>query len=80
MKKKHFIPTLISVIIISLTNFPILAQDLSVDAGADFVSRYIWRGLNVNEQPNVQPYIIKPVNPINGDIHELTKDALFKRA
>ena len=57
MKKKHFIPTLISVIIISLTNFPILAQDLSVDAGADFVSRYIWRGLNVNEQPNVQPYI-----------------------
>jgi hypothetical protein len=31
------------------------AQDLSVSAGADIVSRYIWRGLNVNDAINIQP-------------------------
>jgi len=31
------------------------AQDLSLNAGADFVSRYIWRGLNVNDAINIQP-------------------------
>jgi hypothetical protein len=33
------------------------AQDFSIGAGGDFVSRYIWRGINVNDQPNIQPYI-----------------------
>ncbi len=33
------------------------AQSLSLNANADFVSRYIWRGLNVNDQPNIQPSI-----------------------
>jgi Bacterial protein of unknown function (Gcw_chp) len=33
------------------------AQDLSLSANADLVSRYIWRGLNVNDQPNIQPSI-----------------------
>ncbi len=31
------------------------AQSLSLDVNADFVSSYIWRGLNVNDQPNIQP-------------------------
>ena len=31
------------------------AQDLSLNAGADIVSRYIWRGLNVNDAINIQP-------------------------
>jgi len=31
------------------------AQDLSVSAGADIVSRYIWRGFNVNDAVNIQP-------------------------
>ncbi len=35
----------------------IKAQDLSLDVNADLVSRYIWRGLNVNDQPNIQPAI-----------------------
>ncbi|MBE0539191.1 MAG: hypothetical protein IH620_05715 [Ignavibacterium sp.] len=31
------------------------AQDLSLSAGADVVSRYIWRGINVNDAINIQP-------------------------
>jgi len=31
------------------------AQDLSLNVGADVVSRYIWRGLNVNDALNFQP-------------------------
>lgn len=31
------------------------AQDLSLSAGADVVSRYIWRGINVNDAVNIQP-------------------------
>ena len=29
------------------------AQDLSLSAGADVVSRYIWRGINVNDAVNI---------------------------
>jgi len=38
-------------------SIPTLAQKLSVNFNADLVSRYIWRGLNVNDQPNIQPAI-----------------------
>lgn len=30
-------------------------KKLSVDLSADFVSRYVWRGLNLSESPSVQP-------------------------
>ena len=33
------------------------AQGLDVKAGADLVSRYLWRGIVMNDAPNVQPYI-----------------------
>lgn len=33
------------------------AQGISASAGADLVSRYIWRGLEVNKTPNIQPAI-----------------------
>ncbi len=34
------------------------AQDkVTLSASADFVSRYIWRGANVNDAPNVQPSV-----------------------
>lgn len=32
------------------------AQNLTFDVNADFVSRYIWRGLPTNLSPNIQPY------------------------
>lgn len=36
----------------------LLAENcISLEPGADFVSRYVWRGLMINEAPNVQPYI-----------------------
>ena len=44
---------LLSFILLPYTN----AQDFTLNANADFVSRYIWRGLNVNDQPNIQPSI-----------------------
>lgn len=30
---------------------------VSIDMGVDVVSRYVWRGLNVNDAPNIQPAI-----------------------
>ncbi len=33
------------------------AQGITASAGADIVSRYIWRGLEVNKTPNIQPSI-----------------------
>jgi len=38
------------------------AQDLEVNAGADFVSRYIWRGINVNDAVNIQPSLTLTVS------------------
>ncbi|MBK7629177.1 MAG: hypothetical protein IPJ23_00235 [Ignavibacteriales bacterium] len=31
------------------------AQDLSLTVSADLVSRYIWRGIDVNDAVNIQP-------------------------
>ncbi|MBU1096722.1 MAG: hypothetical protein KKB34_09605 [Bacteroidetes bacterium] len=40
-----------------------IAQSLSASAGADIVSRYIWRGIEVNNTPNIQPSLaISAVN------------------
>jgi hypothetical protein len=47
----------ILIMLIGVINVPIQAKDFSVDAGGDLVSLYVWRGLNVNDQPNIQPYI-----------------------
>lgn len=30
-------------------------NDVELDISADFISRYIWRGLSINDAPNVQP-------------------------
>jgi hypothetical protein len=38
------------------------AHDPSLSAGADFVSRYIWRGLNVNDAVNIQPALTLSVS------------------
>jgi len=35
----------------------IAGDDIEISANADFVSRYLWRGLMINEAPNVQPSI-----------------------
>ncbi len=52
-RSKQFISTLIfSVLFLSL-NGVISAQELS--AGADIVSKYMWRGLEINAVPNIQP-------------------------
>lgn len=57
MKIKPIFTVLIILITLGAINIPTRAQDFSIDAGGDFVSLYIWRGINVNAQPNIQPYI-----------------------
>ena len=47
----------ITTFILLAFNFSTSAQKLSVNVNADLVSRYVWRGLNINDQPNVQPAI-----------------------
>lgn len=37
-------------------------QDLSLSANADIVSRYIWRGINVNDAVNIQPALTLSVS------------------
>ena len=41
------------------------AQDLSISSGVDVVSRYIWRGLNVNDAVNIQPSLALSVSGIS---------------
>lgn len=48
---------IIFVLLAFLFSSQIKAQNLSLDVNADVVSRYIWRGINVNDQPNIQPAI-----------------------
>lgn len=57
MERKQIMPILIALMLVGLLSSTNLAQDLSLNVGADFVSSYIWRGTNVNNQPNVQPNI-----------------------
>ncbi|MFZ1279746.1 MAG: hypothetical protein WAR59_02850 [Ignavibacteriaceae bacterium] len=45
------------IIVFSFFSAQIYSQQTSVTVGADLVSRYIWRGLDVNEAPNLQPSI-----------------------
>jgi len=56
MKFKNYF-AVITFLLLSLSAGNIFSQSLSVDAGADIVSRYLWRGLDVNDAPNIQPSI-----------------------
>ncbi len=48
--------------VISALFINIFAQDFSINTNADFVSRYVWRGLNLNDQPCIQPYLTAKVS------------------
>ncbi len=37
------------------TSLQVFPQSFSISAGGDLVSRYIWRGLNINDAVNIQP-------------------------
>lgn len=52
-----YLSRIIFVLFAFLFTSQIKAQDLSLDVNADLVSRYLWRGINVNDQPNIQPAI-----------------------
>lgn len=44
-------------VILAVFSITTTAQGISASAGADLVSRYIWRGIEVNKVPNIQPAI-----------------------
>ena len=57
MKRKRLLSFLFLLTIIVVLSQPTMSQNLTVDVGGDLVSRYIWRGLNVNDEVNIQPYL-----------------------
>lgn len=50
-----FVNAAILTIVLALSFTNVNAQDVSV--GADIVSKYMWRGLEINKAPNIQPSI-----------------------
>jgi hypothetical protein len=54
MKTFRPFKVVITYLFLSLVNIT-FAQDLSLNLGADVVSLYIWRGINVNDAVNIQP-------------------------
>lgn len=55
MKKVKLFSLLIFTVFL---NYSIYAQsDVSLEANVDFVSRYVWRGLNIGDAPSAQPSI-----------------------
>lgn len=52
---KSFLKIVVSILFLSVVTSS--AQSFSASAGADFVTRYIWRGLDINNTPNIQPSI-----------------------
>ncbi|MBI3125863.1 MAG: hypothetical protein HYZ10_15815 [Ignavibacteriales bacterium] len=56
MKEKKFYLCFTFILILITIKYS-HAQKLSLSANADLVSRYVWRGLNINDQPNIQPAI-----------------------
>lgn len=68
---------LLTVLFISLAGIS-FAQDLSISAGADVVSRYIWRGINVNDAVNIQPVLTLSVSGFSAGFwgsYSLSNDA-----
>ncbi len=55
----RFNKTIYSLLILStvLLLGRVSAQDVNLDPGADVTSSYIWRGMQVNSSPNIQPAI-----------------------
>jgi hypothetical protein len=56
----HFNKTLTFLFVYCLSTT--FAQDLSLSVGADVVSLYVWRGLNVNDAANIQPALTLSVS------------------
>ncbi len=53
LKKQNLLPLLLSIIFCSTI---VTAQNsVTLNGSADFVNRYVWRGLLVNDAPNIQP-------------------------
>ena len=55
----HFQKKLLTILL--FTSGIAVAQNLDLSLGADVVSRYIWRGIDVNDAVNIQPTILLTV-------------------
>ena len=56
---KYLIAGLLSMTVIMVSEADVKAQDSEspVSAGADIMSRYVWRGLDYGAAPSIQPYL-----------------------
>lgn len=73
---KHFFTALIITAVSVLSYNNIKAQEVSL--GADIVSKYMWRGLEINKSPNIQPSLSYSSGGFEGGFwgsYALTKDA-----
>ncbi len=55
MKLRNIYSNVIVLISFISTNYS--QSSFSLSASGDFVSRYIWRGLEINASPNLQPAV-----------------------
>jgi uncharacterized protein (TIGR02001 family) len=60
--KKCVLIAILSVMVIGNPNEVRAGDGLEITPAADFVSRYVWRGLMINDAPNIQPSITMSVN------------------
>ncbi len=54
--KNILIPSLIAMLILVSADTICAQGKVSADAGADFVSRYVWRGMDIGATPSIQPW------------------------
>ena len=67
----------ISIIIVTIMLFSIPVQAQVISGSVDYVSRYVWRGLDINSTPNLQPaldFSYEGFHSVHGvHIHFLTR-------
>ena len=57
MLSKNILKAMLIILLSLMTFSQTGAQSFNADLGADIVSSYVWRGLLVNQSPNIQPSI-----------------------
>ncbi|PCH75861.1 MAG: hypothetical protein COB98_07925 [Flavobacteriaceae bacterium] len=57
MKIKKYIASILLITLLINSSFAQESSKIGVDFGADIVSRYVWRGLELSDAPAIQPYL-----------------------
>ncbi len=57
LRKSAYVTLLLTVLIMAAVGTAEAADPVDVNVGVDFYSRYVWRGVNIGENPSIQPSI-----------------------